>query len=317
MTIDIVLNELSLQTPAPDPMMARQWMSDLIQTIRGIKAQAKQQPILRTQYNFHTAFLSSNYPIQRWLNDSAVDREEQRFIKTLVTKSPFSQDILNTEIQDLENQIGSSEFLYQGQVAIGIGTACILDTIPISLKSKVCWDCSYLEIDIVRMDEKDEKLTIIHASQKEHLKDHVEWFKSWQLRQELHGSTLWERKEELFPNLKFCDSVKYQLRNLHHGDILLNPIIKKLSDLQIYAESWINGAFNPDKISCKTIPESESTLQQYAQERTFLCPDGQNRVFSWHLRLTPLAWRIHFYPSQTGEILIGYIGPHLRTSKYN
>ncbi|MGA0197526.1 MAG: hypothetical protein ACO3NK_00075 [Prochlorotrichaceae cyanobacterium] len=317
MTIDIILNELSLQAPAPDAVIARQWMSNFVQTIRAIQSQAKEQAILRTQYDFHTALLASDYPIRKWLNDAAIDREEQRFIRTLATKAPFSQDILNTEIKELKNQIGLSEFLYEGQIAIGLGTACILDTIPISLKSKSCWDSSYLEIDIVRIDENDEKLTIIHASQKEHLKEHVQWFKSWRLRQELNGSILWDRKEALFPNLKFCDSVKDQLTNIRTGDKMLHPIERRLSNLQTYAESWINGAFKPDKISCKTTSESEATLQQYVQERTFLCPDGQNRVFSWHVRLTPLAWRIHFYPSRAGEILIGYIGPHLRTSKFN
>lgn len=121
MSIDMVLNELSLQSPASDSLIARQWMSDFIQTIRAVKAQAGKQAILRTQYDFHTALLSPNYPIRRWLNDSEVDRDEQRFIKTLVTKAPFSQDILNNEVYRLENKTGSSEFLYHGEVALGQG----------------------------------------------------------------------------------------------------------------------------------------------------------------------------------------------------
>ena len=97
---------------------------------------------------------------------------------------------------------------------------------------------------------------------------------------------------------------------------MLGPIEKKLSDLQEYAASWSIGAFDAGKIASKATPESESTLKQYSQERTFTCPDGQNHVFSWHVRLTPLAWRIYFYPKQTGELIIGYIGPHLRTVRF-
>ncbi len=316
MAIDMVLNELSLQSLASDASIARQRMSDFIQTVRDVKAQASKQAILRTQYNFHTSLLSPNYSIQQWLNDSEVDREEQRFIKTLITKAPFSQDVLNTEVQDLDNKIGSCEFFYQGEVAIGFGVACILDIIPISLRSKPCWDCSYLDLDLIRIDEEDEKITIIHASCKEHLQDHIEWFKARLRREVFNGAMLWDKREDLFPNLQFCDSVKYQLQKLRTGDIMLNPVEKRLSDLQKYAASWLNGAFDSDKVACKATLESEATLNQYAQKRTFTCPDGQNRVFSWHIRLTPSAWRIHFYPSQVGQIIIGYIGRHLPTAKF-
>ncbi|MBL1175072.1 hypothetical protein [Pantanalinema sp. GBBB05] len=316
MSLDMVLNELSLQTPAPNVLVARQWMSDFIQTIRAVKAQAGKQAVLRTQYNFHVALLADGYPIGRWLNDGEVDREEQRFIKTLVTKSPFSQDILNIEIQELENRIGSYEFLYQGEVAIGLGVACILDIIAISLRSKPCWDCSYLDLEIIRIDEEDEIIPIVHASCKEHLNAHFEWFKARSRKEIYDGATLWNKQDELFPNLQFCDSVKEQLYHLHNGNIMLKPIEKKLFELQEYATSWIAGPFDPSKLACKANPESEATLNQYSQERTFICPDGEKRLFDWHVKLTPLAWRIHFYPSQPGQIIIGYIGRHLRTARF-
>ncbi|MBW4521021.1 MAG: hypothetical protein KME16_15120 [Scytolyngbya sp. HA4215-MV1] len=316
MALDIVLNELSLQSPASDTLTARMWLSDFIQTIRAIKAQAGRQAILRTQYDFHNILLAPDYPLRRWLNDSEVDREEQRFIRTLATKAPFSQDVLDAEVQAIEGNIGSCEFRYQGQQAIGLGVACILDIIPVSLTSKPCWDCSYLDLDVIRIDGDDEKITTVHASRKEHLQDHIEWIKSRLLRGIHDGLTLWNNRNELFPNLQFCDSVGEQLKALRVGNVMLNPIEKRLFDLQEYAVSWVTGAFDSDNIACKATLESEATLNQYSQERTFACPDGQDRVFSWHVRLTPLAWRIHFYPSQSGKIIIGYIGHHLRTARF-
>lgn len=104
MALEMVLNELSLRTPATNISMARQRMSDFIGTVRGVKAQCGRQATLRTHYDFHTTILASDYPLRRWLNDPEVDREEQRFIKTLVTKAPFSNDLANREIQDIENR---------------------------------------------------------------------------------------------------------------------------------------------------------------------------------------------------------------------
>ena len=54
-----------------------------------------------------------------------------------------------------------------------------------------------------------------------------------------------------------------------------------------------------------------------AAARTFLCPDGEERLFSWHVRYTPGAGRIHFLPLGPREgCLIGYIGHKLPTVKY-
>ena len=319
MTLDMVLNELSLQTPAPNILIARQWMSSFIKTILSIKSQAGSQASLRTQYEFHSTVLASDYPLRRWLNDSEVDREERRFIKTLVTKSPFSQDIENSEVEEVESNIASCEFQYDGKLAIGLGVAFTLNTIAVSLLSDNCWDCSHLNVDIISIDVDEERIGVVrHTSRKEHLQDHIEWIKQTSIQDLLiDGVALWNKRSELFPNLQFCDSVKKQLENLRIGNSMLPPIRKKLFELQNYSESWLAGGFNSELIGCKATPESEATLKKYLQERTFLCPDGQNRIFSWHVRLTPLPWRIHFYPEQQGKIIIGYIGSHLLTVRFN
>jgi hypothetical protein len=320
MTLDIILNELSQQTLAPSILVARQWMFSFIQTIISIKSQTGIQASLRTQYDFYAALLALDYPLQRWLNDNEVDREERRFIKTIATKSPFSQDIVNPEVQEIENNHATCEFRYQGKIAIGLGIAFTLDTIAISLLSDNCWDCSHLNVDIISIDEDEERIAIVrHTSRREHLQDHIEWIEQTVSIQGnlIDGVVLWDRQYELFPNLQFCDSVKKQLESLRIGDQMLKPIIKRLFDLQKYAASWTRGGFDSDQMNCKATPESEATLQKYSQERTFLCPDGQKRVFSWHVRLTPLAWRIHFHPKQQGQIIIGYIGYHLPTAKFN
>ena len=36
--------------------------------------------------------------------------------------------------------------------------------------------------------------------------------------------------------------------------------------------------------------------------------DGEKRLFSWHIRMTPGAWRLHFHPLKPTKIIIGYIG---------
>lgn len=89
MALDIVLNELSLETSASDQLVARQWMANLVQTVRAINAQTKSQSILRSQYDFYSTLLASDYSLRQWLNDNKVDREERRFIKIPCHKISF------------------------------------------------------------------------------------------------------------------------------------------------------------------------------------------------------------------------------------
>jgi hypothetical protein len=315
---DLILNELSLQNPAPNEQEAQERMSELIKTIKAVKAQGVNVS-LRTKENFHTTLLAPKYPLRRWLNDA--DQVERIFIKTLATKAPFSTDIENSEIQDIENNASLSEFRHQGEMAIGLGIAYVLDTIAISLLSEKCWDCSRLHLEFRCLDRDEEVVCelveIIHASRSSHVHEHADLIKKIQERicQEVSdGVELWNRKEELFPRLEFCEDVSKQMQNLYPGNPMLRQVIKRLFELEDYCKIWTDGAFNSDNIPSKATPESESRLRQFKQELTFKCPDGEKRIFSWHLRMTGAgAWRLHFSEELgPGKIIIGYIGSKIR-----
>jgi hypothetical protein len=314
---DLILNELSLRNPAPNEQEAQQRMSELIKTIKTVKAQVVKVS-LRTKENFHTIILAPNYPLRRWLNDA--DQVERVFIKTLATKAPFSTDIANSEIQDLENNAGLSEFYHQGELAIGFGVAHMLNTIAVSLLSEECWDCSRIEIEARQLDEDEqvihEIVEIIHASRSNHVQEHAYKIQNRIRKGVLNGEDLWNRKEELFPNLEFCDAVGKQLRNIRSGQLELQPVVKILFELQNCCKNWNTGSFNVESYALDESGESEQTLNKFGKERTFCCPDGQERLFERHVKLRFCNWRIHFFPVKLGKVIIGYVGRHLATVKY-
>ncbi len=84
-----------------------------------------------------------------------------------------------------------------------------------------------------------------------------------------------------------------------------------------YSSSWVGGSFEPGALPSKITPESDQTLQQFRQEHTFLCPDGIERLFSWHARYTPGDGRIFFFPDEgRRKIIIGHIENKLPTVMY-
>jgi hypothetical protein len=141
------------------------------------------------------------------------------------------------------------------------------------------------------------------------VQEHEKWIRDRLKIEVYNGLDLWNRKEELFPSLEFCENVNKQLQEIGNGEPILKQIIKRLLELEEYCKSWTAGSFNSDTIPCKVSPESNSRLKQFKEELTFKCPDGIKRIFSLHVRMTPGAWRLHFFTELgPGKIIIGYIG---------
>jgi hypothetical protein len=198
--------------------------------------------------------------------------------------------------------------------------------LALSLPSDSCWHASHLRLKITQIDQTGEIADVFeeipHASYVEHMRLHLPWIK-----ERLHvnaqtdmneGSDIWLHKEEWFPHLYFCEQVEEQLQTLCRGHLMLMPIFKRLYELENYCSNWSDGPFDHNKIAGKVTPESAITLEMYSSERTFRCPDGVTRVFSWHLRLTPGAWRLYFYPlPEEHKVVVGYIGSHLSTKLHS
>lgn len=282
MEIDLILNELSIDNPSIDRQSARQLMSELITTIKAVK-ERKIKVSLRTKDNFYAAMLSPVYSIRQWLNDA--DEVERLFVKTLATKAPFSIDIDDLKIKELEMGAGLSEFRYEDKLAIGLGVAYLLDTIAISLRSSNCWDTSYLTVNFQHIDEIDgeviesqEIVQIIHVSHSSHVCEHTDWIDRRVRTGIISGEVLWKNKQDLFPSLLFCESIREQVIDLEAENPLLKQIIKRLFELDEQTQKWTHGNFKIDLLTSKASPESESRLQEFKKRLTFQCPDSEERI---------------------------------------
>ncbi|MFL6337059.1 MAG: hypothetical protein ACJ754_27475 [Pyrinomonadaceae bacterium] len=313
MDLEMVFNELSMQTPAEDILTARDRMSGLIATMSSATRQGIRRS-LRVHHGFHNALLAPNYPLARWRNDPEVDREARRFLTTLATKVPFLQDLTSTEIEEKHER---SECKFGGVIAEGLGIAHLLEALAISLKSEERWDTSELLLQFELLDEDglhEETINIVHASAEAHVLEHTPWINN-RIRTGIRdGADLWDRRRELFPSLILCDDVSEQVQFLVAGNESLRQILKRLLELEDYSSNWNDGSFDPATLPSKATPESLPTLQKYGDAHTFICPDGIQRIFSWHVRFTPGPGRIYFFPdSATHTLIVGYIGRKLPT----
>ncbi|MEH2055495.1 MAG: hypothetical protein V7K97_04835 [Nostoc sp.] len=178
-------------------------------------------------------------------------------------------------------------------------------------------------LKVILRDEDGEIISeiveIIHASRSSHVQEHASLIQQHQERiyqNVSDGLEVWNRREELFPNLEFCDAVRRQLEDIRTGQLELQSVVSILFELHKCSKNWENGYLNLDGYPIEESGESKPTLDKYFKERTFRCPDGEERLFERHVKLRFCNWRIHFFPVKPGQVIIGYVGRHLPTVKY-
>jgi hypothetical protein len=310
MTAFLVFNDLSASRMVESVAIAEGCLEEFSNVlvdprIKGKKVFIASDPFLQLQ-------VAVGFSIGRWLAESrGGDREKRVRVKTLVDRRSRYEDYVPGE--EIERQ--DVEYLCANDVAKGLFVALSLDGLALSVRSSEKWDHPSVDLNKIWI-EGDEVYTrvfqIPHCCRSAQLETHVEWLRRRDHVLPEDGSELWIDRLSFFPSLDFCESVEGQLTGLGANDPRFKAILRGLIDLERYCESWESGSFDIHQLA-NASGESESTLNMYSDERTFRCPDGEYRLFEWHLKRGNM--RIHFFdfPAEK-RILVGYAGSHLRIS---
>ena len=271
------------------------------------------QGILRLPDSFFSQSIAPNYSWHNSLNDAEIELEARRYLKALATKASFINDV-----PYLYELLPSMDCFWNDQSSLGLKAAHIADGLALSFRSSNEWDLHSVECKTHELEDDGEILSrhviVRHASSSTHLDAHAKWIQLRNQQEVEDGRELWHLRETFFPSLVWCAAVEHQMKEIPANS--LTSIIRGLTQLNEYCVTWQSGAFNPELIGCDLSTESKPTLRMYGPERTFLCPDGQIRTFTWKVRV---GWsRIYFSPENApGQLLIGYVGKHLRTVKFH
>ena len=273
-------------TLAPSIPEARSRISDFIKMYKRLTAKVP----LRIELDISDHLLATDYPISRWRNDPAVEKEETSYWKILATKFPFLKDEPAAENESL-----SLEVHLNGILSLCCTAAYVTDGLVVSLLSDPGWDTPQLPVILKSLNDAaelvEEPVDLPHAARSTHVDHWSDWIQG---RRRLHienGSDLWKNRVILFPYLQFCDRVEFDLESFKNGNPALHQINTALARLDRETQLW-EDFFRHQNVPHAT-PEGQATLDQYGHLRTFICPDGLKRTFSWHLRFTPGAGRLY------------------------
>ena len=305
----VVFNELSASQPEVDAATGNRRITDWFQI--ALDQRLGRPKTLVTPLNFLQLLVSNGVSVGRWLKVSReLDPDTRNRIKLLVSKSIDFAKCLNVAAVDEDEDV---EYKYMGRECRGLAVAGQIDGLALSLQSVDEWDATSIMIEKSWCTDNDvlsSDIDIRHASTLTHLDHHQAWLDRQRRSAPDGGEALWVHRAELFPSLEFCAGVKSQVARLSKNDPSFKKIFRGLQDLQRFCDSWDAPHFDIHKLG-KASGESPTTLNMYSTERTFLCPDGESRVFQWHLKRGDL--RIHFFDfPETKKLLVGYLGAHLR-----
>jgi hypothetical protein len=270
---------------------------------------------IKMHSTFFNHLFAPNYTFGHWLADYRVDDDLRTLFKGVMSTIPFVDEILLSYEQENDLVL---QMTYNGSNSIGLGLAsdAIYKTVSLSY-SYGNWTRDQYTVRVVfgiedesgNFKEDIKEATVLHIANIAHAESHIEFINSYVGSSIENGRQLWLRRMELFPNLDFCSVVENQIRSLNNTMLGFQQIIERLFDLQNTALKCDGNPIKPSSFPTHTSPESTSREQSIGSKLSFKCPDGVDRLFTWHSRFTPNAGRIHFVPFESEKkFLIGYIG---------
>lgn len=309
----IFANELSFQAQASDVINANQLMDDLITVIKFLKPIQGIDPILTSRILWQQE-ISHGYNVNQWLFQT--NRDKMRWFMAVVRKGPYVEALLDNELSYHE-----CWFCINDVTSSSLAGAVFFDGILTSLQGSPDFSSETVYLKYREGDDDFkciEKLNVYEPAKVTDIVDRI-------IQEMLCGVSswdqLWEQKDVMFPRLSFCDCVRGQLDDLGFTPTNVKIIKEHLTKMNEYCERLDRESIIPDyaKMGVLASEETSVTLSRYGYQRTFLCPDGKERLFEWHTKQIGQNLRIHFYPlyPDSTAILVGYIGPHLNTYSYH
>lgn len=318
--MQMILNELSARCPVETIEDGRQIMNSFLDTYFEVKKIIQNDSILLDQ-DYRSFELAQDYRIEQWRNDPTVDRENQRRFRTLLNKSVIYN---SREFEQEKESDFRTEFLHKEHTSKGCLLVYEMDGVAVSFLSNEYWKRSEIEGDYLELSDKGEleqhSVKIPNVSFPENVKAFKIYYEQkreeWRYTGITSGQDILKCAKTMFPNLVFCENaIQGCKKNVGVSEV--GQVYKRLLELQRAAEVMEN-KFDKGLLA-KATPESGATLERFFEEHTFLLPNGNTQVFSWHTRYTgTYAGRIFFHPVPEAKVIyIGHVGHKLPTVKYH
>lgn len=262
--------------------------------------------IITSDQSIYNFMINNIYGIQEWLKDSEIEKSKKDFLRSVFNRKIA---IINEEdfVYDVYFKCGNEK------IQALCGTVALEQNCPIiSINTDIIWGN-----DTIEAEYNNTSKVLANIANSLQFSNQMCTYHNLTYNEISSGQDLWERREELFADLIFCDPVKAQL----YKDPQINHIQQIISKLKLLNDYYNNyNYYLPSQLGHDARTESESVKNDpnLKKERHFKKPDGSYEYFFDHITFNGnYSGRIHFLPDDKNKkMYIGYIGKHLPTKKF-
>lgn len=308
-----IVNELSFAGGYADKYSAISGMRMLLNCINQLKTFGFSGSVCMTE-DLRYRLLATDYSVNDWLYDRTV--KENIDVSILFLKIMTNSPNANKLLSEYDTEAALYEFSFDGQKSIASGLSYFLKCPIVSTNSETAFCHDHIEIKKTKITQEDtlestlRLLSIYDSDQIDRIQQYL-----YNLLNLHCKSGLDILNRSIFPNLVFCDNARNQIRQLSGNEQYFQIIVRHLSVLNKTMSQYQDGQFDPIGVDHST--ESESTINERVEQRTFDCPDHRSRVFTWHTKIKSFNKRIFYYPDCEDRIVyIAHVGDKLPTTRY-
>ncbi len=255
--------------------------------------------------------IAENYTIHNWIQQTKNFTMKNLLLS--IYKKPFIEDSDQDEVDTfIQNKYNYRFEDGEEKECLGLASAFIYKTLSIGFSDISEWQKTEIKIEVTNDTTHNSEIVYNVYKQKNFtLQTILEQIIFVKRRVLKSIPEFWKRKEELFPSLVFCESVKKQIEFFSANDDRFKLILNKLDRLNSFTNSWIDGEFDSKQIGLDLSPDTKHRKESSIDKRTFDCPGLGYKVFDFHIKWSfgRQAFRLYFYPDKNSRrVFIGYIG---------
>jgi hypothetical protein len=314
---EFVLNEASLKSHYTCPTEAVAVLDSVVRGIAGLVSAKVAGKSLRASRPLHDITIAPG--VSLWCL-AQLALKIPRFKSSAILFLSLSQRVPIEDGLD-PDMLGRLRLADLGTPTISGATALVLcalsDGIALGFPTEPHWDVDLLNLRVILLDENANAIVeprdVDHLAREMHAGPIAERHRANRITGQTPQS-LWQDRMSLFPHLSFGLDVEDHLHQL--GESILREALQKLLELDRTAAIWKAFGSGRPRYCSRVTPESQTTMEQYGDQRVFRDRNGNPATFELHARLHS-GCRIHLRElSAECRIEIGYIGQHLPTRRF-
>ncbi len=308
----MILNELSIFMDSEKEDVIRTKLSRFLRVCQKLQHEKRDNEFYYTR-ELMEGKISQIYSIHDWLKDPKVAHSEKTFFRSLINRGKLFDQSMFLECEMKIDTNDNETVSAQGCLA-----AFEWNSYVVSIVSAELWKNEWIDGTYLSLECEEKKVQVRNCSQPEHVDSVISEEKRANRLLISSGSELWEKREELYPHLRFCMDVRKQLEEARVS-LQVQNIMKRIQILEDYFAEY-DGDFHKERVGhgCRFESDSVQNDTYLRNLRRFMTPYGKEEYFYWHISFPGnYPGRIHFLPDPEHKVgIIGYVGMHLPTSRF-